>query len=258
MFGRRKTPPPAPPGTAYPDQPPGHAHVLALLDREEHEKPLQRAQLTGRVIFDWVCEAFKDERGIRMESLLATLASVGGQQCIEPLLESLKAGGRTAQDAGIMEVKTTDGSVYFFGDAPNELLVESPMSLISLAFGAAKDCGAAVTMDMIHDEMRTVASSLGSGEAFFEFPLPEHIQIGNPMDWAALVTPKIVDLCNLYRVPPLQRATAIGFAIARAIVAGKQAIDPLIAARIVLGCATRCAKVDPAAMEKWRQWRSST
>lgn len=251
MFGRRKTPPPQRPDEGSNE--PGHAHVLALLDREEQEKPLQRVQLAGRVLFDLACQILTDGKGVRMENLLAMLASVGGQQCIAPLLERARAEGRTPQDLGIMVVECTDGRTYYFGDAPNRLLVESELSLVSLAFGAAQACGAPVSMEMIHAEMGQVASAVGSGDDFFLFDLPERNRIDSPANWAAHFTPKIVDACDLYRVPPLQRATAIGFAIYRAIEAGKDAIDPMIAARIVLGCAVRCAKADPHFIEHRRR-----
>lgn len=251
MFGRRKSPPPAPPA---PDQGgPGHSHVLALLDREEHEKPLQRVQLAGRVLFDLACQIVADGNGVRIENLLALLASTGGQQCIAPLLEQAHAEGKKPQDLGILVVETVDGRIYYFGDAPNALLIESQYALLSIALGAAQASGAAVTMDMVNEEMKQVASVVGAGDAFFLFDLPERNRIDSPANWAAHFTPKIVQACDLYRVPPLQRATAIGFALYRAIEAGKDAIDPTIAARIVLGCAVRCAKADPMFLESRRR-----
>lgn len=251
MFGRRKTPPPQRPDDG--SDGPGHAHVLALLDREEQDKPLQRVQLAGRVLFELGCQIVTDGQGVRMENLLAMLASVGGQQCIAPLLERAEAEGKTPQDLGIMVVECSDGRTYYFGDAPNRLLVESQHSLLSLALGAAQACGAAVTMDIVHAEMKQVASAVGTGDDFFAFDLPERNRIDSPANWAAHFTAKIVEACDLYRVPPLQRATAIGFAIYRAIEAGKDAIDPMIAARIVLGCSVRCAKVDPHYIEHRRR-----
>ena len=251
MFGRRTSPPAQPSGGGS-DQP-GHANVLALLDREEQEKPLQRVQLTGRILFDLACQVVADDKGVRLENLLALLASVGGQQCIAPLLEVIAAQGRTPQDFGLMVAQAADGRTYYFGDEPNKLLVESPHSLISLAFGAARECGAPVTIDMIHAEMKLVASAVGTGDRFFDFELPERNRIDSPANWAAHFTPRFVEACDLYRVPPLQRATAFGFAIYQAIMTGKQAIDPLIAARIVLGCAIRSAKIDPRILEEKRR-----
>ena len=244
MFGKRKTPPPQQPPR---DEQPGHAQVLAHLAREEAEKPLQRAQLTGSVLFDQACRILQQAgNGVRIENLLAALASVGGQQCLEPILHALVKQGKQPQDIGMMVVKGDDERLYFFGDAPNTPLLESPTSLLGLAFGAAQQLGAPVTLDMIHAEMAAVAKSVGTGDAFFAFDLPERHAIDSPLAWAAHFGPAFVETCDLYRMPPQQRAAAFGFALQRAIDAGKHTIDPLMAARIVLGCAVRTAKIDPA------------
>ncbi|PCD04226.1 hypothetical protein COC42_08035 [Sphingomonas spermidinifaciens] len=192
------------------------------------------------------CKTLNQEgTGIRIENLLALLASVGGQQCLLPILAMLGGEGRPLKDVGMVQAKTEDGNVYFFGDASNRLLVESELSLISLAFGAARDCGAPVSMEMIHAEMQHVASSIGDDEALFRLDLPESHAVDSPLNWAAHFSPMFVEACDLYRLPPMERAAAFGFALQRAIIEGKDAIDPMIAARIILSCAMRTSKIDP-------------
>lgn len=243
MFGKRKTPPQQP----APSDDAGHQAVLAHLDREEKNNPQQRAQLVGRLLFDWACETLNDQQGVRMENLLAMLSSVGGHLCIAPILDRLKAEGRHPKEVGMVEVELADGRKYYFGDLPNSLLAESQYSLVSLAFGAAQSVGGQVSMDMIHAEMKKVAGEIGkSDEEFFELDLPERNRTDTPLNWARAFTPHVVRSCDLYRLDPMQRPMAIGFAIYRAIEAGKDAIDPTVAASLVLQCATRMAKVDPA------------
>lgn len=252
MFGRRKTPPPPPPPQQPHGEEPGHAAVLAMLDREEAEKPLQRAQLTGRILFDLVCQIVADERGVRIENLLAVLASVGGQQCIAPLLDKLAQDGKTPQEVGMVVADATDGHRYYFGDLPNRFLIESQTSLLSLALGAAQSIGADVSMKMVTDEMGKVAELVGHGDAFFELDLPDRNSTDSPLNWAAVFGEKLVEACDKYRMPPLERHIAIGFAIQRALDAGKQGIDSNVATSLVLQAATRMAKVDPARVAKRR------
>src|SRR5690606_41888879 len=114
-------------------------------------------------------------------------------------------------------------------------------------------CVASVTKVISHREIVQVATSWGNGDGFFAFYMTERNQIDMPVSWETHFTPTFVDACDLYRVPPLQRATAFGLAIYQAITAGKEAIDPLVAARTVLGCASRCAKVDPRSLEDRRR-----
>ena len=54
---------------------PGHRNVLELLDREQDEKPHQRAQMGGMVLFDLVMNIIADERGLHIQNLISILAS---------------------------------------------------------------------------------------------------------------------------------------------------------------------------------------
>lgn len=252
MFGRRKSPPPPPPPQQPQGEEPGHAAVLAHLDREEAQNPLQRAQLTGRILFELVCQIVADEKGVRIENLLAVLASVGGQQCIAPLLEKLEEDGRTPQDVGMIVADATDGHRYYFGDLPNRFLIESQTSLLSLALGAAQSIGATVSMEMVTKEMGKVAELVGHGDDFFALDLPDRNGTDSPLNWAAVFGEKLVEACEKYRMPPLERHIAIGFAIQRALDAAREGIDPDVATRLVLQAAVRMAKVDPARVARKR------
>jgi hypothetical protein len=237
LFGRKKVPGPG----EDPKSEPGHQAVLRHLAEKEKEEPGIRERLAGAILFDFAYELMKDERGVRIENLLAMLASVGGQQCLAPIVGAISPDANL-EAIGLTVVKGDDGRVYAFGDAPNRLLVESPDSLISLAFGTAQALGAPVTMDMILEEMRTVAQRAGKPE-FEVLDLPPEHMVDRPTEWARVFTPKILPPLDLYDVPPMRRATAIGYTLQKAMDAGKGNLDPLLAARIVLQCATRAAKV---------------
>jgi hypothetical protein len=244
LFGRKKsTPPPGASGDAGEDDKthPGHQAVLRHLAEKEGEDPGIRERLAGTVLFDLAYQLLQDDRGVRIENLLAMLASVGGQQCIAPIIAGAPKGTMMEQ-LGLMVVQGNDGRVYLFGDPPNRLLIESQDSLLSLAFGAAQALGAPVTMDMIVAEMKTVASRVGGSE-FEALDLPAEHSVDRPTEWARVFTPKIVEALDLYDVPPMRRATAIGYALQKAIDAGKANIEPLLSAKIVLQCATRTSKL---------------
>jgi hypothetical protein len=243
VFGRKRVSPPTGPASPFDEekQQPGHQAVLRHLREKEKTEPGLRERLAGGIVFDIAYELLKDERGVRIENLLAVLASVGGQECIAPIIEGA-ADDVTMEQLGLTVVKGNDGRVYFFGDPPNRLLVESADSLLGLAFGAAHALGAAVTMEMIGEEMGTVASRIG-GPDFETLDLPPERMVDRPTEWARVFRAKLATHLDFYEVPPMRRATAFGYALQKAIDAGKQALDPLMAARIVLLCATRTAKV---------------
>jgi hypothetical protein len=55
----------------------------------------------------------------------------------------------------------------------------------------------------------------------------------------------MAEALDLYRVPPLRRPCAVGYALQRAVVEGRQVLDPAISARIAVECSVPMAKVDP-------------
>lgn len=242
-FGRKKVTPPTGPGNPSddPKHQPGHQAVLRHLLEKEKAEPGVRERLAGAILFDLAYDLLKNERGVQIEIILAVLASVAGQECIAPIIAAAQ-NETTMEELGLTVVKGHDGRFYFFGDPPNRLLVESPDSVISLAFGAAQALGAPVTMTMIQEEMRKVASRVG-GTDFESLDLPPEHMVDRPTEWARVFRVKLAEGMDLYDVPPMRRAAALGYALQKAIAAGKETLDPLVAAQIVLQCATRTAKV---------------
>jgi hypothetical protein len=213
LFGRKKaTPQGGGPIDGGEDQKslPGHQAVLRHLREQEVTEPGIRERLAGAILFDYVYDLLKDERGVRIETLIAVLASVGGQECIAPIIETAPES-TTMEQLGVTVVKGNDGRFYFFGDPPNRLLIESEDSLLSLAFGAAQALGAPVTMQMIVDEMKVVASRAGTPEFDALDLAPKHM-VDRPAEWARVFRSKLAVPLDLYDVPPMRRATAIGYA----------------------------------------------
>lgn len=248
MFGRKGlNKPPAEPAAVDASAPAtGHAAVLARLRAEEAVNPLQRAQLAGNVLFDLAYRILTDERGVRIEDLLGVLAATGGFSCIVAVLDALAETEQTPQQGGLAVAKGADGQTYYFGDLPNSLLIEGEHALLNLALGSAQAAGGEVTMDMVHDAMHHVAGSVGS--ASFGIPrLPHAHTPGDlPLNYVRYIWPQMLQALDLYEVPPVQRPTAIAYAIHAGIQAGKGVIDPTIAARILIECAVPMAKIDPA------------
>jgi hypothetical protein len=225
---------------------PGHQAVLRHLREREDKEPLIRAQVAGTVVFDLFVGMLRDERGrVRIEDLIAALASLGGHLCLIAVLDTLKAERLAPAEVGMLEVEASDGHRYYFGDEPNRLLLESGASLLSLVLGAAHHHGAPVSLEMVHEAMRRTAERVGTA-AFGKIELrDEHQPALSPFDWVRHGRLKIVEALDLYDVPALSRPAAVGFALQRAIDEGRDALDPLVAAKIAIECAVPMAKVDP-------------
>ena len=152
---------------------PGHQAVLRHLRERENEEPLIRVQVAGTVIFDLFAGLLHDESGrVRIEDLIAALASLGGHLCLVAILDTLKERRLTPAQVGMLEVEARDGHRYYFGDEPNRLLLESSTSLLSLVLGAAHHHGAPVSLDMVHDAMGRTAERVGAAK-FGKTELPD-------------------------------------------------------------------------------------
>src|SRR4051794_3011097 len=165
VFGKKKpaAPPPPPPSEDAKDHP-GHRAVLNRLRTLDATQPEARLQLAGNILFDLVYQLVKDERGARIEDFLAILGSVGGHVCLIGALDSLARGGSKLTGAPLVVMEGKDGNRYYFGDLPNQALLESHLSLLSLTLGAAQANGGSVSLEKVHDVMGYVASTVGTSD----------------------------------------------------------------------------------------------
>ena len=128
---------------------------------------------------------------------------------------------------------------------PNTALWEHPESLLSLALGAAQACGGTVNKQMVEDTMAKTASTLGS-EQFGQIDVePRHQPTDRAIDYVRHFWPHYLEALALYSMPAEQWPMAFGFALQSAIEAGKQVLEPTLAARICIDCAVPMAKLDP-------------
>ena len=225
---------------------PGHQAVLRHLREREKQEPMIRAEVAGTVVFDLFVQMLRDENGrVRIEDLIAALASLGGHLCLVAVLDTLQERRLAPAQVGMLDVEARDGHHYYFGDEPNRLLLESETSLLSLVLGAAHHHGAPVSLDIVHESMGRTAQRVGTDEfGKTELP-PQHQPVMAPFEWVRHGRTKIVEALDLYEVPPLSRPAAVGFALQKAIDEGREALDPLIAAKIAIECSVPMAKVDP-------------
>ena len=188
------------------------------------------------------------ERGVHMESLLATLGSLAGFCCIDSTLKAAEQLGRPARECGIVDVETSDGSRYYFGDPVNTLLFEGQMSVGMLVAGAINQLGSEDYPDFA-EVAAHVAGSLGKAD----FGLPrvpdQHKPHDLPINYVRNIWPATLPLLNHYAPVLKQRPIVFGLAIHRVMQMGKDVISPAMAGRLVMECAIPMAKLDPAGID---------
>lgn len=256
MFGRKGL-------QSSPSEPPpqdGYAWIDAHLARYNQPGSMEFAHALGLVLFDSAYHAMKNERGVRIEDIVAMLSSVAGHLCLNTVLDALRSENKRPQDIEMIEMRGHDGQRYFFGDAPNRLLCEAEASFISLVFGAAHQHGGRVSIEMLHAEMQHVAARAGKPD-FLELDLPTANQVDSPLDWARHFTPFVQQaMAEHFRQhfkgteaqalasggpPDFLKPRIVGFAVQQAIDSGHASLDPTMLAWIAMGCALRTAKLDP-------------
>ena len=85
---------------------PGHQAVLRHLGEREQEEPLIRAQVSGTVVFDLFVRILREQGGrVRIDDLIAALASLGGHLCLVAVLDTLAERRLTPAQVGMVEVE---------------------------------------------------------------------------------------------------------------------------------------------------------
>jgi len=237
------------PGSAT-DQAPDHSELLALLRREDADQPLQRAQVAGAMLFDMVYRLIANDKGARVENIVAILASTGGFSCIVAAMDIVRRAGRDPADAGLMQVATRDGRRYYFGELPNTLLFEYDTALLSLALGTARQLGGRITREVVDVTAQRTAQAVG-GDDFGAFQLPvQHCPGDTPENCVRFMWRRVRELLDRYEVPVEQRPIAIGFALQRAISEGRHSLDPSLCAQVAVQCAVPAARLDPDCFDR--------
>lgn len=227
-----------------------HPSVRALqveIAAREKDDPLIGPKIAAHEIYARVFKVLQGERGVHLESLLGLLGSLAGYACqVAVRLKAVNDGMHEA--ARLVRVDGDDARVYWFGDAINAPLLQSDLSVWSLAAGGAQSAGLTALPDL-EAILRHVSATVGTdafgqprGDAAARLPAPPE-QIVR-LFWPGL-RPILRDTCK----NPMHWPVALGIALQRAIEQGASALPPDAALRLVMECAIPMAKLDLGPLE---------
>jgi hypothetical protein len=218
--------------------------LIRAIREQKKSDPLVGAKLGGKEVYQRLCSAMKDAKGVHAESLLCALGALAGYACQANLRAQALAKGM-AETAAFQVVRTKDGKQYFFGDLLNGALLSDQYSLWSLAGGVAQQAGAKALPDI--KEMLAHTSSV-VGDARFGVPrVPAgHEASDTPINYLKAFWPVLFPTVKLLCPNPLEWPLLFSFATRAAIEAGKNEIDPALALSIVMESAIPMSKVDLA------------
>ena len=213
----------------------------AIAERKKSD-PFAGVKIGCLEINQRIISALKNERGVHIESLLSVLGSLAGYACQVAVREEMVVQQRTPENQAFVIVESKDGSRYFFGDNLNKPLAESQYSIWALTAGAVNYLGK--KPPDISEIFKHVSNSLGT----YQFGIPRiadnHTPIALPIAYLNDVWPHILPIAMGYCETPSELPILFGLAIQQAIFMGKDTIDPVLAATIVMECAIPMSKVD--------------
>lgn len=240
MFFRRKK-------RSEPHPTPGaNASVEAMkrtIAEQERNNPLLRAHVTQMDIVLNLSEWLKDDRGLRIETMLGALGSLAGFAAVVEVATAVKSGKQKAEMPDVMILTTGRGEKLWFGDRINRYVAEDSYSLWSLIAGRAQDMGGELP-DLTEIFQHT--AGVGGTDAFAVPRLPpEHMPGNSPVDFARYLYPQVFPILTRYDLPPQQHTLALAMAACDVMDQAKGHLDPGLMAKIVMECAIPASKLDP-------------
>ena len=211
----------------------------ALAEKKKTD-PLAGIKFGSTQLNDHIMAALKTERGIHFESFLCVLGSLGGYACQICARENLQKGPR--KDNDFVVVTDKDGKEYYFGDLINSPLVESNYSIWSFVAGALQNLGKVIPE--ITDIFKHVSDTIGT-ENFGIPRVPEgHSPGRTPLQYLNEAGAHLFPIAKEYCDTPEELPALFGIAIQQAIFMGKDTLDPVISANLIMECAIPMSKVN--------------
>lgn len=220
--------------------------LLRVIEEKRKTDPLIGAKLGGKEVFQRLLRGMKDGRGVHIESLLCALGALAGYSCQANLRAQATAKG-LPETAALITVCGANGRSYFFGDPLNQTLAESQYSVWGIAAGAAQHNGCKTLPDL-NSIFAHVTETVGT-DAFGIPRLPEgRVTSDTPINYLKVLWPVLFPVVTVFCKQPMEWPILFGVAIQEALDAGKEALSPDIALKIVMESAIPMSKVDLAAV----------
>lgn len=209
--------------------------VLRTIAEKRKIDPLIGAKLGSKEVFQRLLAGLKNERGVRVETLLCALGALAGYAC--------QASARAKVPGGLTTITGADGNRYFFGDAINKPLLEDNYSVWGIAAAAAQDAGSASLPD-VEEIVRHVAQTVGGPQ--FGIPrVPDSNKPGElPTGFVKALWPSFQPLLRQFTIDAKEWPILFALSVREAIVAGKNAIDPGLALKLAMEAAIAASKFD--------------
>ena len=242
----RPAPRPTPRPTPRPHSSGEHPATTALVNTiraQSATDPHIGAKIGAREVLQRLLEGLSQgpERRVHAESLLTALGALAGYACQMSIrAQSLRKG---APEFSAFITMEAGGQHYFFGDPPNQLLLESEHSVWSLAAAQAQSLGLD-PLPKASEVAGHVASTIGT-PAFGIPRLPEGHRPGErPIDYVRNLWPALFPTVKLLCPEPTYWPLLYAIAAQQAMEMAKATMTADLLYALVMEAAAPMAKVD--------------
>lgn len=222
------------------------AMLLALEAQPESpsNNPLQRDMFRAILAINRLI--LKSSHVTRIEDVFGVLGATGGFSCIVAAMDYYYNSGQQIDREAMLMATDTDGQNYYFGDLPNQILLEHDASFLSLTFGLPEMPLTDESRELVRDVFEHVAGSIGQPDFGMPWLPAAHRPADLPINYVKQFWPPIrakLEACN---VPISQRPATLGFAVQHVLTVAEELLDRQTATQIVVEYAVPMAKIDPA------------
>ncbi|MES9982111.1 MAG: hypothetical protein ABW115_01780 [Candidatus Thiodiazotropha sp. 6PLUC6] len=222
--------------------------LFNAINEQKKKDPMVGLKIGSKEVVQRLIARLKNEKGVHVESLLGIVGSLAGYSCHAAFREELIDTGKKGQQEVFMVVEGKDGRNYYFGDLPNNLLIEGQVSVWKLVAGMVQHLGG--ELPDIQSIFSTVSSTVGE-ESFGVPNLLEQHQLGDlPINYVKEMWNHLLPLFDEFCDSPIERPILLGLIAQQVIEMGKSTISPSTAATIIMECAIPMSKIGPEWLDK--------
>ena len=196
---------------------------------------------------NYVLEAYKDSKGVHIESVLSALGSLSGFAVQEGLRQKLVIESGQPESKIFFIVKTKNNEVFYFGPIFDQFLTgikQGNFSVWTIVAEGAVKAGATKLPDINliakENAERIGLASYGVPDAISGHPVKDLPLVALQKHWI-----KVREILEFNKVEPIYWGWEIAYVAQGLILEGKDIIPPHIAAEIVMEAAIPMSKIDP-------------
>lgn len=248
MFGKRKAPPPGEtlPGAREAGE--GLVKIGGVRDPASNEP--ETAGPARQEIVEYLLAAYKDDRGIHVETVLSGVGGLAGFAAQMAVRKGMTAATGLPVEKLLVDVGAKDGRHYFFGDALNTIVAGNKSGQLSIwRLVGAPIVQSSAPLPDLEPIFKHVAATVGGPQFGIPALAAERCLKMLPIDALKKHWRPMQAILQKHGIQPLHWPLEIAMAAQDIIGMAKQSLNPAEGGKIVMESAIMMSKVDPAELQ---------